>query len=108
MLTLSCVLAVGQAVWNCGTLEMECIKNTLELGSECFGCVCEIFDVWWPDDAPNCFKKELKKIVGRGADVSGNATVHILPNITASAQASGDDENSNNNSNVEVEKKDEL
>ena len=32
-----CIGAVGQAVWNCGTLEMECIKNTLELKSDCYG-----------------------------------------------------------------------
>ena len=50
------------AVWNCGTFEMDCIKNTIELGSECYPCICEIIDFWWPDDAPNCFKKEIQKI----------------------------------------------
>ena len=44
-------------MWNCGTLEAECIKNALGLKTDCFGCVCEIFDMWWPEDAPNCFKK---------------------------------------------------
>ncbi len=28
-----CIAAVGQAVWNCGTLELECIKNSMEAGS---------------------------------------------------------------------------
>ena len=50
------------AVWNCGTLEMDCIKGAIELGSECYPCVCEVLDTLWPDDAPNCFKKELAKI----------------------------------------------
>ena len=50
------------AVWNCGTFEIDCIKNTIELGSECYPCICEIVDFWWPDDAPNCFKKEIQKI----------------------------------------------
>ncbi|TRY78281.1 hypothetical protein TCAL_08763 [Tigriopus californicus] len=71
-----CLASVGQAVWNCGTLEIECIKNTIELGSECFGCICEIFDYWWPDDAPNCFKKEIQKIVRpNGTDITGNGTM---------------------------------
>ena len=35
---------------------------SLELGSECYPCICEIVDYWWPDDAPNCFKKEIQKI----------------------------------------------
>ena len=56
------LLGVGMAVWNCGTFEMDCIKNTIELGSECYPCICEIIDFWWPDDAPNCFKKEIQKI----------------------------------------------
>eukprot|EP00095_Tigriopus_kingsejongensis_P007667 maker-scaffold156_size297567-snap-gene-0.22 protein:Tk07667 transcript:maker-scaffold156_size297567-snap-gene-0.22-mRNA-1 annotation:"GL10978" len=71
-----CLASVGQAVWNCGTLEMECIKNTIELGSECLGCICEIFDYWWPNDAPNCFKKEIQKITGpNGTDITGNGTM---------------------------------
>lgn len=59
-----CLASVGMAVWNCGTFEMDCIKNAIELGSECYPCVCEILDFWWPDDAPNCFKKEIQKITG--------------------------------------------
>ena len=50
------------AVWNCGTLEMDCIKGAIELGSECYPCVCEVIDALWPNDAPNCFKKEISKI----------------------------------------------
>ena len=57
-----CLASVGMAVWNCGTLEMDCIKNAIDLGGECYPCVCEILDYWWPDDAPNCFKKEITKI----------------------------------------------
>ena len=56
------LIGVGMAVWNCGTFEMDCIKNTIELGSECYPCICEIIDFWWPNDAPNCFKKEIQKI----------------------------------------------
>ena len=32
------------------------------MGSECYPCICEILDYWWPDDAPNCFKKEIQRI----------------------------------------------
>ena len=38
-----CLAMVGQAIWNCGTLEMECIKNTIELGSECLGSIKDRF-----------------------------------------------------------------
>ena len=41
---------------------MDCIKGAIELGSECYPCVCEVIDALWPDDAPNCFKKEIKHI----------------------------------------------
>jgi len=57
-----------EAVWNCGTLEAECLKNALELKGECFGCVCEIIDLWWPQDAPNCYKKEIRKIKEKGKE----------------------------------------
>lgn len=57
-----CLSSFGMAVWNCGTFEMDCIKGAIELGSECHPCICEIMDYWWPDDAPNCFKKEIQKI----------------------------------------------
>ena len=50
------------AAWNCGTFEMDCIKGAIELGSECYPCVCEVINALWPDDAPNCFKKEISKI----------------------------------------------
>ena len=30
-------------------------------GSECYDCICEILDFWWPDDSPNCLKKEMQK-----------------------------------------------
>ena len=56
------------AVWNCGTFEMDCIKGAIELGSECYPCVCEVIDALWPDDAPNCFKKEISKITKRVVD----------------------------------------
>ena len=58
----NCLASVGMAVWNCGTFEMDCIKGAIELGSECYPCVCEVIDTLWPDDAPNCFKKEISKI----------------------------------------------
>ena len=53
-----------------GTLALIiCIKIFLNTnfiniftGSECYPCICEILDFWWPDDAPNCFKKEIQKI----------------------------------------------
>jgi len=57
-----CLSSVGMAVWHCGTFEMDCIKGAIELGSECSPCICEIVDYWWPDDAPNCFKKEIQKM----------------------------------------------
>ena len=57
-----CLASVGMAVWNCGTFEMDCIKGAIELGSECYPCVCEVIDALWPNDAPNCFKKEISKI----------------------------------------------
>ena len=38
------------------------ITGAIELGSECLPCICEIVDYWWPDDAPNCFKKEIQKM----------------------------------------------
>ena len=58
----NCLSSVGMAIWNCGTFEMDCIKGAVELGSECYPCICEILDYWWPDDAPNCFKKEIQRI----------------------------------------------
>ncbi len=36
--------------------------GAIELSSECYPCICEVIDYWWPDDAPNCFKKEIQKI----------------------------------------------
>ena len=39
--------------------------------------------MWWPADAPNCFKKEISKITSNKTDISGNATMKILPNIKA-------------------------
>ena len=56
-----CLSSVAMAVWNCGTFEMDCIKGAIELGSECYPCVCEVLDTLWPDDAPNCFKKRDPK-----------------------------------------------
>ena len=52
------------------------------LSSECYGCVCEIFDVWWPDDAPNCFKKEISKITKK-KDAAKN--IKVLPQMTEAA-----------------------
>lgn len=90
-----CLASVGQAVWNCGTLEIECIKNTIELGSECLGCICEIFDYWWPDDAPNCFKKEIQKIVRpNGTDITGNGTMkRVVSNNAINQKLKGVGEN---------------
>ncbi len=68
-----CMSSVTMAVWNCGTFEMDCIKDAIDLGTECYPCVCEILDYWWPDDAPNCFKKEIQKITKVGMDQEGNA-----------------------------------
>lgn len=77
-----CMAAVGQALWNCGTFEVECIKNALELKSDCFGCVCEIIDTWWPEDAPNCFKKEIRTITKKeGGGVKEN--MRVLPDMRA-------------------------
>ena len=78
-----CLASVGMAVWNCGTFEMDCIKGAIELGSECYPCVCEVIDALWPDDAPNCFKKEISKITKPVVD----------PNLS-SASDQGVDDNS--------------
>ena len=66
---------MGMAVWNCGTFEMDCIKGAIELGSECYPCVCEVIDALWPDDAPNCFKKEISKITKPVVDEHLSSTV---------------------------------
>ena len=86
-----CLASVGMAVWNCGTFEMDCIKGAIELGSECYPCVCEVIDALWPDDAPNCFKKEINKItkpVNNGAGVSpqedNTSSVPIVENSSHS------------------------
>ena len=36
-----------------------CLRNCIDASSQCFGCICEVLDTWWPADAPNCFKKKL-------------------------------------------------
>ena len=86
-----CLASVGMAVWNCGTFEMDCIKGAIELGSECYPCVCEVIDALWPDDAPNCFKKEINKItkpVSNGASSSpqddNTSSVPIVENSSHS------------------------
>ena len=86
-----CLASVGMAVWNCGTFEMDCIKGAIELGSECYPCVCEVIDALWPDDAPNCFKKEINKItkpVNNGASNSpqddNTSSVPIVENSSHS------------------------
>ena len=75
-----CLASVGMAVWNCGTFEMDCIKGAIELGSECYACVCEVIDALWPDDAPNCFKKEISKIT----------TTQIDENLSSKSNGSSD------------------
>ena len=70
--------AVGQAIWDCGTLDIDCIKwvltsicprnvitcrNCVDATSQCLGCICEVLDFWWPKDAPNCFKKEIIRVI---------------------------------------------
>ena len=77
-----CLASVGMAVWNCGTFEMDCIKGAIELGSECYPCVCEVIDALWPDDAPNCFKKEINKIT---KSVNNEATISPQDENTSSA-----------------------
>lgn len=37
--------------------------------------------MWWPADAPNCFKKEISKITSNKTDVSGNATMKVMPTL---------------------------
>ncbi|CAB4056349.1 unnamed protein product [Lepeophtheirus salmonis] len=50
-----CLSSVGQAVWTCGTLD--------------------ILDSWWPNDAPNCFKKEIQAITNASNDVLGGESL---------------------------------
>ena len=74
--------AVGQAIWDCGTLDIDCIKwvltsicpptrnvttcrNCVDATSQCLGCICEVLDFWWPKDAPNCFKKEIIRVINK-------------------------------------------
>ena len=73
----NCLSSVGMAIWNCGTFEMDCIKGAIELGSECYPCICEILDYWWPDDAPNCFKKEIQRITKPNTVVDSNVKAEL-------------------------------
>ena len=91
-----CLASVGMAVWNCGTFEMDCIKGAIELGSECYPCVCEVIDALWPDDAPNCFKKEINKItkpVNNGASNSPQEdNTASVPTVENSSHSNEHDE----------------
>ena len=40
-------------------------RNCIDATSQCFGCICEILDFWWPNDAPNCMKKEIVRAMGK-------------------------------------------
>ena len=40
-------------------------RNCIDATSQCFGCICEILDFWWPNDAPNCLKKEIVRAMGK-------------------------------------------
>ena len=39
------------------------LRNCIDATSQCFGCICEVLDLWWPKDAPNCFKKEIVRVM---------------------------------------------
>ena len=88
---------MGQAIWDCGTLDIDCIKyaeqrliindilttfrlrNCIDASSQCFGCICEVLDIWWPSDAPNCFKKELIRALDeRDAKIDTENITHTL------------------------------
>ena len=58
-----CAGAVGQAIWDCGTLDIDCIRNCIDATSQCYGCVCEVLDYWWQSDAPNCYQKEIVSLM---------------------------------------------
>ena len=34
-------------------------RNCIDATSQCFGCICEVLDFWWPKDAPNCYRKQI-------------------------------------------------
>ena len=38
-------------------------RNCVDATSQCLGCICEVLDFWWPKDAPNCFKKEIIRVI---------------------------------------------
>ena len=75
---------------------MDCIKGAIELGSECYPCVCEVIDALWPDDAPNCFKKEINKItkpVNNGASNSPQEdNTSSVPTVENSSHSNEHDE----------------
>ena len=41
------------------------VRNCIDATSQCFGCICEILDFWWPSDAPNCLKKEVVRVMSK-------------------------------------------
>ena len=41
------------------------VRNCIDATSQCFGCICEILDFWWPNDAPNCLKKEIVRVMSK-------------------------------------------
>ena len=38
-------------------------RNCIDATSLCFDCICEVLDYWWAKDAPNCYKKEIVKLM---------------------------------------------
>ena len=66
---------LNQAIWDCGSLDIDCIKNCIDATSVCYNCICEVLDYWWSKDAPNCFKKEIVSLLeSSSSSDTGNET----------------------------------
>ena len=77
------------------------VRNCIDATSQCFGCICEILDFWWPKDAPNCLKKEIVRAMSKKERVDDEVKKDVETQTPEASeneddtqiQASGNDDN---------------
>ena len=64
------------------------VRNCIDATSQCFGCICEILDFWWPTDAPNCLKKEIVRAMSKKKQQEDE----VMKDVGTQTSESGDNE----------------
>ena len=58
-----------------------CFRNCIDATSQCFGCICEVLDVWWPKDAPNCYRKEIVRAMTEKEETNESIDIGVQTNM---------------------------